>query len=1288
MRPERWQQIEPLYHAALERAPDERAAYLAQVCAGDAELCGELESLLAFDEQTAHFITSPPDAMAAEMFAEEATKQMAEPFAHEAAGAPTDLPSGQVLRNFRLLHKIGQGGMGEVYAAEDLKLGRHVALKLLPMQTMPDAQARQRFLREARAASALNHPNIVTIHAIEEAEGRDFIVMEQVEGETLKASLARGPLALAQLLSFGSQVAEAIAAAHAIGLIHRDLKPANLMLTSQGQAKVLDFGLAKKAWPLLHARNSEDTTLGSALTNPGMIVGTVAYMSPEQTRGEPLDARSDIFSLGVVLYEAATGRAPFTGPSLQALMHAIATFDPPPPATVNQSLPREFDRIIARTMAKDKEQRYNSAAELSAALQALPRTAQHDFAADAEPSQGESGVFVGREPEVKQLAEFLRQAVAGAGRVVFLTGEPGIGKTTLADEFLRRARQQQASLICGRGRCVEQYGTGEAYLSFLDALGALLVGPRRERITAILLTYAPTWCLQFPAVFPSSGAREQLQRETIGATKERMLRELGDALAALAAESPVVLLLEDLHWADPSSTDLLRHLCQRIGDQRVLIVGTFRPADLELSKHPLRNYLREMRAHKLCDEMALGLLTEQQLTSYLAARFTPHDFPSELATLIQRKTEGHPLFATSLVQFLVERGDIAQTNAHWTLARPLAELALEAPETVRGLLQKKLESLAEEDRRTMLYASIEGEEFLSTVLAQLLGVDELELEERLDRLVRTHRLVARLGEEELPDGALAMRYGFAHILYQNVLYGDLVSKRRILLHRQAGEQLLAHYGEQSSRIAAQLALHFERGRDFTRAVQHLRQAGENAAAIFANGEAEQHYSRALSLVERLPLTEQPDASLTLYQKRGTVNLALSRLEAALSDFHQMLEQAQAAHLPDLECAALILIANTLFWDHRLDEMRRYAEEAVRTAERAGSETLRLEALVSVAQRHYAVGELAEAKPLLDEVIRIATALQHKPALLSGLTYRGFIHFFQTEYERAETALSEVRTLALELRHGFLLLASSFFLGLTRGNQGRMSEALTTLQEALERARRSDASLFYVRLPNSIGWVYRELGDFERAFALDQESITGARKYGVVEAEANALINLGHGYTHNRADTKAFAALCDVEGIYERNEVMRWRYYGLRLPAGMAEHWLAQGNFAQAEEQVRTLLENATRHGVPKYVAVAHKLRAEIAIAQGNLAVAETALQAALEQLQDHPAPLVAWKLYAARGRLYLQIGQPQAARVAFAQAATIINSIATSVDDEKLRETFLSSTAVQEVKAGLAPLEA
>ncbi len=285
--------------------------------------------------------------------------------------------------------------MGEVFKAQDLKLGRQVAVKFLSASDSQDAKAKRRLLQEARAASALNHPNIVTIYSIEEAEGTDFIVMEYVEGETLKSLLQRGPLDLSQLLDLGSQVADGLAAAHTAGLIHRDIKPSNILVTANGQAKILDFGLAKVVQVEDEKLSGEQTL--SKLTRTGMIVGTVAYMSPEQTRGELLDFRTDIFSLGCVIYEAATGKIPFSGPSILSVLHEIATNDPPLPSSISALMPQGLDPILRRAMAKDKNQRYASAMDLANALRALRFANRYQIV--RELGRGGMGVvYLARDP--------------------------------------------------------------------------------------------------------------------------------------------------------------------------------------------------------------------------------------------------------------------------------------------------------------------------------------------------------------------------------------------------------------------------------------------------------------------------------------------------------------------------------------------------------------------------------------------------------------------------------------------------------------------------------------------------------------------------------------------------------------------------------------------------------------------------------------------------------------------------------------------------------------------------
>ena len=454
--------------------------------------------------------------------------------------------------------------MGRVLLASDDTLRRKVALKTLKRK---DRSSRRRFLREARAAARISHPNVCPIFEVGEEGGWPFLAMELLSGETLAARLRREPLSPAEAMDVAEDVLAALGALHDAGVVHRDLKPSNIFLTPHG-AKLLDFGLARE----LPGDVARALATATDLTRPGLIIGTPGYMAPEQILGHPVDARADLFAAGAVLYEALTGQRPFRGDSaIQALSGTL--YEEPPPLAGAPALVA-LDAPIRRAMAKKPAERHASAREMASALREAARVA----AAGAPAAARET--FVGRQAELACLEERFAAAVAGAGSVVFVTGERGAGKSTLVGEFLRRVQTGATPATLVAGRCREAAGPGEAFQPFYDALGRLLTSRGRDQASELLRTYAPTICVQMPAgLVPDPDG--SLHRQAAGATKERLIREAGDFMKAAGRGFPIVFLLEDLQWADAASVDMLHHLGCRLARQRMLMVGTFRQADVD-----------------------------------------------------------------------------------------------------------------------------------------------------------------------------------------------------------------------------------------------------------------------------------------------------------------------------------------------------------------------------------------------------------------------------------------------------------------------------------------------------------------------------------------------------------------------------------------------------------------------------------------------------------------------------------------------------------------------------------
>jgi DNA-binding winged helix-turn-helix (wHTH) protein/predicted ATPase len=473
--------------------------------------------------------------------------------------------------------------------------------------------------------------------------------------------------------------------------------------------------------------------------------------------------------------------------------------------------------------------------------------------------QGPVPLVVGRETELHRLHERLGLARTGQRQTVFVTGGPGSGKTALVDAFVR---QVGPPVWVAAGQCFEQFGSGEAYRPVLEAVGRLARGPSRERLATVLTAQAPSWLGHLP------GLRTGPDHSAPTAPPDRMLREMAEALERLTAATPLILVLEDLHWADYSTLDLLSALARRPEPARLLIVATYRPVEAVLSGHPLRAVKQDLQARGLCDELPLGLLGEPAVADYLSARLPGGGLPPGLAGLLHQRTEGHPLFLTGLVDDWLAQGLLAPCDDGWELRTDLDELAGGVPASVRALIEKHLDRLGRDELRVLEGASVAGIEFTAAAAAAAIEESLILVEECCETLARRHLFLQPKGTAEWADGTVSSRYRFGHELYHRVVAERVSVARQRLLHQRLGERLEAAHGDQPGEFAGELALYFERGRDPGRAVRYFGLAADRAARQYAHREAIDYLRRALVACERLPAADRDSAEMRLQINLG------------------------------------------------------------------------------------------------------------------------------------------------------------------------------------------------------------------------------------------------------------------------------------------------------------------------------------------------------------------------------------------------------------------------------------
>ena len=829
---------------------------------------------------------------------------------------------------YRIGESLGKGGMGEVFLADDTQLGRKVAIKFLAEALEADETARERLHREARSAAALDHPYVCKIHELADVDGRTGIVMEHVTGETLQARLRRTPLSPKEALEIAGEVAEALEAAHKRRVVHRDLKPSNVMLTDDGHVKVMDFGLAKQ----VRVETSSDEQSTGSLTDPGVRVGTPGYMAPEQLLDGHVDERSDLFAFGILLYELLAGVHPFTRASPSGTMSAILKETPAPISHYAKDAPESARVTLDRLLAKEPHKRYQSFGDLRVDLGELLRDASGltpvpQDAADGPASDGRTP-FVGRESERAEARRMLERAMSGQGGVLLLGGEPGVGKTRLAEEVLAEARQRGCLALTGR--CYETAGT-PPFIPWVEIVqhSARVVpgGAFREALGEAAPEVArlvPELRQKFPDIPPAIELEPDQQRRYL-------FSNFLEFVERAAQVTPHVVLLDDLHWGDESSLLLLQHLAQHAAHMPLLVVGTYRDVDLDVER-PFAEMLETLARQRLAQRLAIGRLSEAGVGGMLTA-LSGQAPPAAFVTAVFAETEGNPFFTEEVFHHLREEGRIFDDNGSWRA--DLRVENLEVPEGVRLVIGRRLKRLSPETRRVLNSAAIVGRSFDLRLLEALGDAQGSALEAAIEEAERAKLILT------VPSGR-ELRWEFAHGLIRQTLEASVSLMRRQRTHLRVADAMERVYGTDAERHASDIARHlYQAGvaADPEKTVRYLTLAGDQALEAGAFDEALPQITDALSIQEEHDADDQRTLA-DLHFRRGQALVSGGHWEEGVTEWHSAL-----AGFRDLgDHAAIARTAHlawyTLAWNGRGSE-REEVEQSLAAVEVAGPDRCRL-----------------------------------------------------------------------------------------------------------------------------------------------------------------------------------------------------------------------------------------------------------------------------------------------------------------------------------------------------------
>lgn len=780
------------------------------------------------------------------------------------------------------------------------------------------------------------------------------------------------------------------------------------------------------------------------------------------------------------------------------------------------------------------------------------------------------------------------------GRLVCITGEAGLGKTTVAENLLSELSDQDVTIA--RGRCSERLAGAEAYLPLLEALESLLRGPSGTVVSMLMARTAPTWSAQLGPRFEFTG--EGGLDGSI--SQERLKREITRFVEHLTRDQPLVLFLEDLHWADVSTIDILTYVADRFDDIPISVLVTYRPEDMRLIEHAFLQVRPTLEQRGLLTEVVLGFLSREDLERYLALEFPGERLFGDLAAQIHDRTEGSPLFVVDIVRDLRSRGVVSQRDGRWTVNKSSEEIGRELPGSIRSLIERKVGRLEAEEQTILLAASVQGEEFDAAIVARALDADPAELEESLEPIERAHSFVVRVGERELPDGTLTLRYRFAHVLYQNTLYASIGPSKRVSLCLAVAQALESSYRDEGARVAAELALLYEAAREPERAWRFFVEAAQHANRVFAHHEVAHLAGRGLEVL----------AAIDENSERTRAELALRTvLSPAIMAIHGWAS-------PEAK-------ENT----HRSEQLCR----------QVGDDRDVFSMLCGSLAVHLVQGTPAQAQPMGDELLEIADRLRDPARLLAAHSAYGDTLFLLGELAEAREhqkkgveiwASQEWDSLpAFFAQHPVITCLGSG--SWTLAWMGFPDQALSEARKAVELASELSHP-FAIHAFDYLAHVHEMRGEWSAA-GRAADTLEAAHDEGHAFFDAAVLLIRGRILAANGYGATGLAMMQDAVAEHDAGGFLLFR---TRNSVWIAEALTQTGRARDGLDLMEQCLADMDRDGVRTYLAELHRTRGDLILtARHDPVAAEVSYRKALETAREQEARLFEVRAANGLGRL-------------------------------------------------------